>query len=315
MEKIDKDIYVVNKECDSIAVHYNMQNNSCVMNATIESESTVTFLQAVNYVSRHVGLKVNVETSSLQKGSVVRCFRFVIEEQDKNYWLLYIFMTLFKYVFFQNNGEFDLKINTFSKEEQKQLQDVLKEKRLTDEKIKKISSDYVVIRQRSDFFKRIAKRKDILGISIETGENFDFKYCDNLKQISAKEFNDFIVELLPEEIIVENACIYILSPVILKGQKVKWKGVYENRVITFELKSNEFKTMAQNGLGFRSGSNIICTLKYKKRIDRSGNEHFSDYQVILVLKYGVDDNYEETIEGKKKRIEDNSPTLFDGLEY
>lgn len=309
----DKEIYS-SKEYDSLALHYNMQNDGCVMNATLESESTVTFLQAVNYVSKYAGLNINIETTSLKEGSVVRCFRFVIEEKDDNHWLLYIFMTLFKSIFFQKSVGIDLLVDSFDNEEREQLQAILKRKQLTKEKIEKLATDYVVTKHRSDFFKRISKNQDIQGLSIETGEKFTFEDKVKTQRIIADEFKDYIVNLLPEEVTIENACVYIISPVILKGQKAKWKGVFTNQVITFELKSNEFKTKAQNGLEFRSGSNIICTLKYKKTIDGDGKEHITDYQVVFVLKYGVDDNYEETLEGKKKRIEDNNPTLFDGLE-
>ena len=38
-------------------------------------------------------------------------------------------------------------------------------------------------------------------------------------------------------------------------------------------------------------------------------------QVTFVSKYGVDDKYEETLEGKKKRIEDEQPTLFDDMDF
>ena len=61
--------------------------------------------------------------------------------------------------------------------------------------------------------------------------------------------------------------------------------------------------------------NIVCTLKYKKTIDEEGKEHKTDYRVTFVSKHGVDDNYEETLEGKKKRIEDEQPTLFDDMNF
>ena len=309
----DKEIYI-NKECDSIALHYNIQNDGYVMDAALESESTVTFLQAVNYVSKYVGVNINIKTTSLKEGSVVRCFRFVIEEKDENNWLLYIFMALFNSVFFQKKNELDLQVDLFNDKEKEQLLTILKRKQLTKEKIEKLGTDYVVAKHRSDFFKRITKNQDIQGLFIETGKKFTFEERAKIQEIAADEFKDYIVNLFPEEITLDNACVYIISPVILKGQKTKWRGVFENRVITFELKSNEFKTKAQNGLEFRSGSNIICTLKYKKTIDGEGKEYFSNYQVIYVLKYGVDDHYVETLEGQRKRIEENTPGLFDGLE-
>lgn len=305
------------KENNSYELHYELTDENChIMNAEVESASTVTFLKAVNYISNAIGVRLNIETTSLNQGSIVRYFRIVVEEKDEHGLLLYLIMTLMKCSLFEKNTEhFTTIFDSLNNEEKEQLKSVLRKKHITENKLKSIPSDYAVIRHKANFFKKIASDRDIKSVTINLGHNFSFDKNKGDK-ISSQDFKKYIVELAPEEITINDAIIYIVSPVLIKGQKNKWKGIFEGESITFDLRSNEFKVKSQNGdVDFRSGSNIVCTLKYKKTIDEEGKEHNSDYRVTLVSKHGVDDNYEETLEGKKKRIEDEQPTLFDDIDF
>ena len=81
--------------------------------------------------------------------------------------------------------------------------------------------------------------------------------------------------------------------------------------------------MAEFGFGVDIGGTTIKlglfgvegVLLDKKAIDEDGKEYRTDYRVTFVSRHGVDDNYEETLEGKKKRIEDEQPTLFDEMDF
>jgi len=225
-------------------------------------------------------------------------------------------MTLMKCSLFEKNTEhFSTIFDSLNNEEKESLKSILKKKHITEKKLKSIPSDYAIIRHKAIFFKKMSSDKDIKSVTINLGNNFSFDKNKGNK-ISNQDFRQYIIELAPEEITIDDAVVYIVSPVLIKGQKNKWKGIFEGESITFDLRSNEFKVKSQNGdVDFRSGSNIVCTLKYKKTIDEEGKEHKTDYRVTFVSKHGVDDNYEETIEGKKKRIEDEQPTLFDDMNF
>lgn len=302
---------------NSYELHYELADENChIMNAEVESASTVTFLKAVNYISNAIGVRLNIETTSLAQGSLIRYFRIVVEEKDEHGWLLYLIMTLIKYSLFEKNAEqFNTIIDSLNEEEKGYLKSILRQKNIAENKLKSIPSDYAIIKHKANFFKRISSNKGIKSVTINLGYDFSFDK-NNEDKISAQDFKQYIIELAPEEITINNAVIYIVSPVLIKGQKNKWKGIFEGDNITFDLRSNEFKVKSQNGyVDFRSGSNIVCTLKYKKAIDDEGKEHKTDYRVTFVSKHGVDNNYEETIEGKKKRFEDEQPTLFDEIDF
>lgn len=305
------------KENNSYELHYELANENChIMNAEVESASTVTFLKAVNYISNTVGVRLNIETTSLNQGSLIRYFRIVIEEKDEQGWLLYLIMILMKCSLFEKNAEcFNTIFDSLDEEEKKQLKSILEQKHITEKQLEGIPSDYAVIRYKANFFKKISSDKSIRSITVGLGNDFLFDKSKG-NRISSQDFKQYIIELAPEEITINEAIVYIVSPVLIKGQKNKWKGIFDGERITFDLRSKEFKVKSQNGdVDFRSGSNIVCTLKYKKTIDEEGKEHKTDYRVTFVSKHGVYDNYEETLEGKKKRIEDEQPTLFDGIDF
>lgn len=99
----------------------------------------------------------------------------------------------------------------------------------------------------------------------------------------------------------ENAIIEIVSPVLKKGN-YKWTGIYNGTVISFSMKSNEFKTLVQTGkILFKNGSSINCHLIINKKINAEGEVHISSYEVVLVNHYFENDKPVETPEGKQKR--------------
>ena len=79
--------------------------------------------------------------------------------------------------------------------------------------------------------------------------------------------------------------------------------------------AGQFRMEAQNAeIDFRTGSYIDCKLQFEETFDENENPLHNEYKVLVVYGHGYDDNYTETLEGKKKRIDESQPTLFDNLE-
>lgn len=139
------------------------------------------------------------------------------------------------------------------------------------------------------------------------------------KEINRNEFKSFIItsdELEPKEI--DEAIIEIISPVLKKG-KYKWSGYYDGEPIFFNMKSNEFKTLVQNGnVEFKNGFTINCALLIKTKIDNEGQIKVSGYEVNRVNEYFVNDKPIQTKEGRKfknaKNNKDEQLDLFSSLD-
>jgi len=85
-----------------------------------------------------------------------------------------------------------------------------------------------------------------------------------------------------EPIVDENAIIEIVSPILKKGN-YKWRGIYKGVPLSFNMKSNEFKTLVQTGkVEFKNGSTINCVLEINRKMNSDGEEIITGYDIISV---------------------------------
>lgn len=121
------------------------------------------------------------------------------------------------------------------------------------------------------------------------------------KIVYRKDFHKFILQTSENEIIDENAKIYIHSPILVEGKK-HWSGYYtsEEQVINFAMSDRDFKNDVTNGtIKFANGSFIYARLRKNLKFDDFGNVKNQKYTVELVTKVSNDDGYaQETKQGK-----------------
>jgi len=297
---------------DGLSIHYGLtNNNSHVMDANIESEGTQVFLRAANYCAKAFRTKLNIKTSSLGQGSVVRYFQFELcKGYEKDRALLSALTYMLKEGFFNKKSIGMESLINNSGEQHDELEKIFRSKHILEEDIKSLSSNYYITNQRNNFYTSILKSNDIESVDLTRGQNFAIN-SDDTVSIGRKDFLSLIEKVEPDEKVIDNAKIYIVSPVLMKSEK-KWAGLYNNRPITFKVLSSEFKVKSENGeCNFRSGTNIICTLRYKIRYDEDGTSHAYDYEVPFVSKVGEDDDYRMTLEGKQRQFDESQPNLFD----
>ena len=300
---------------DNIIVHYELNDNSThVIDAKVEAESSMAYVRAMNYVSKVLGVSNKLKTGSLRHGSVVKIFWFDIQNKEDSKVLQFILSLVFRMIFFEKKIiELEDLTKECDDEEKACIENALRKYGIDKIKIKRLNTHLYLKKARSEYFRHISSCKDIKAIGIirndvEHLENVDFR-------ISQSEFSTYIEEFLPETKIDDNAKVSIVSPVIVKGTTLKWNGLYNGKDIRFEILSNQFKTESQNAeINFRTGFFIKCRLQYEETFNEDENPIHNNYKVLEVYGHGCDDNYTETQAGKKKRINDNQPTLFDGLD-
>ncbi|MDO5570190.1 MAG: hypothetical protein Q4F97_01815 [Bacteroidales bacterium] len=172
----------------------------------------------------------------------------------------------------------------------------------------------VIKKKKSNYYENVEKYSKVKDISVSIADNN--KTIIKESKIPRAEFSQYILssdDLEPD--VNENATIEIVSPVLKKG-KYKWVGIYNEEVIQFNMKSNEFKTLVQTGgIEFKNGSSIICNLITNKKINSEGEVKITGYDVTMVEKYFENDKPIETPEGRrnrqKKEAERMQQNLFD----
>jgi hypothetical protein len=197
----------------------------------------------------------------------------------------------------------NLKEDTESKElEQEKIEEEIKNLRLESElKIQQISTNTVISKKKSNFYNTLDNYSKIEQMSITVEDKNKIPVLEE-STVPKKKFKEFILvsdELEP--ITDESAIIEIIQPVLKKGD-YKWRGIYKGEVYSFNMKSNEFKTLVQTGdIKFENGTTIDCFLETERNMDNDGNIRITERNILRVNNYYVNDTPIETLEGKKYR--------------
>ena len=302
-------------EDDSLMVHYELQDNSTyAMNAKVEAESSLCCIKALNYISKVIGVSNNLQTGSLKRGSVIKMFWFVMDESEDTKWIRYILVLIFRRLFFEKKiVRMEDLTNSLSGQESERIKIAIQKLNINDKLLDRLNSHLHFRKARTEYFRQLFTCKEIKAVGIKHN---DFDNLDKTDfRVESSSFSSYIETFVPETKIEDHARMYIVSPVIVKGKSIKWKGNYKGQDVNFEMMAGQFRTEAQNAeIDFRTGSYIDCKLQFEETFDENENPLHNEYKVLVVYGHGYDDNYTETLEGKKKRIDEGQPTLFDNLE-
>lgn len=170
-------------------------------------------------------------------------------------------------------------------------------------------------KRRSNFYEALEKypKIDKVSLVLENEAKSLIYYATFVCKNNFKEYILTSDDLKPKEI--DEAIIEIISPVLKKG-KYKWMGIYSGETISFDMKSNEFKTLVQTGrIEFKNGSSINCLLTIRKKIDNEGQEKVVGYDVSRVNHYFENDKPIETPEGKFHRQKQEADKTQTKIEF
>lgn len=308
---------------NTLELHYWFEDNSHTMDAFIENKCGYEILGIIKEIANIYSLKIQIETEPIAEGGLRKWLKIATKGENKNATITSaIIIALVTVILTTPLAKITEKLidKLF---EDTELLDLEKEKlKLEIDKLKKeaqeknlsIENNNLIKRKRSNFYETLEHYPKIEKISFITTN----EYKNNLdeKTIEKIEFKNFIlVNDDLEPIKKDRAIIEIISPVLKKG-KYKWIGYYNGEIVSFYMKSNEFKTLVQNGeVEFKNGSSIDCSLEIRKKIDNEGLEKITGYDVVRVNHYFQNNKPVETKEGKKHReiadAQKNQISLFD----
>lgn len=298
---------------DSIKMKYALdRKDSYVMSANVENETTASSLRAMNYVSKALKIRMEIDTTSLHKGSIERFFKIVINEKDEDNLLLRIYIFVYQMIFYNNQiVTIENVLNNLKLEDQEIGKELLNKRNITDDLLLSLYNNNGIRKSRNTFYKTLDGYKKVSSISIFNGCNFDFSDQEKISEVKSDCFKNYISDLSPKIIEKDEMKVYLEAPVVVQDDQLKWIGVYNSMRIRFKMDSAEFKTKAQNGdVPFKNGLYIICKLEYKETKDEEDNIERSDYKIKEVYGYGVEENYVLTLAGKKKKVDDNMPSFY-----
>ena len=268
-------------------------------------------MDILSEIANNLAVSISIETMPLADGGVRRWFKIVSQVENKKALITIALITAIATgiivtpitstidAIMQNAIELIF--------EDKELKELQKENLKLDIELKNIELlrkqkiQNKLEKKRSNFYAELDKGKNITQISLGA-QNNNHQTIIPETFVLKNNFQSFIItsyDLEPE--IIEGAVIEIISPVLKKGD-YKWRGIFNGESLSFNMKSNEFKTLEQTGsIEFTNGSSIRCLLRINKRIDSNGEEKITEYDILRVDEYFKSTQPIETPEGKKYR--------------
>lgn len=301
-------------DANTIELHYWFKDGSHTMDANAFNQCEHEILGIIDEIATKLKVKIGIEVEPLGEGGLKAWLKIVGDHKKdiKIAFVIFLFTevlytpltTTLGYLTTKALDSFfeDPEIKALEREKKKvELEyDIAKTKYETQKLCDSIDENRIK-KKRSNYFEIASSCKKIDKISISiTDENKTPRFIP--KEILSTEFSKYILtsdDIDPDE--DENAIIEIVSPVLKKG-KYLWLGIYNGSVIQFKMKSVEFKTLVQTGqIPFKNGSSIQCHLLANKKINSEGEVKVTNYEVLSVDKYFVNDTPIETPEGKRNR--------------
>lgn len=142
-----------------------------------------------------------------------------------------------------------------------------------------------------------------------------FEPFDNERVIDRVNFKRFILSSnkLNSEV-DESAVIEIVSPVLKEG-RYRWKGIYEEKTITFDMLDAQFKEdVLLEKVAFKHGSAITCVLRIGRELDEVGDIKITGYAVSTVLEISDGVEISKTSQGNRylhtKNLKGSQGDLF-----
>ncbi len=151
---------------------------------------------------------------------------------------------------------------------------------------------------KSNFYSTLLKEEKIEQVSTQRlNESLEPITKENI--VPRKDFDKFIlhsIDIDPDY--KESEVIEIVAPVLKKGS-MKWKGIYNDRPISFYMRDGEFLASVINKeISFSNGTSIIADIEFQQKMNDDG-----DIEIGTISIYNVTDVFQDSnrIETKRKK--------------
>lgn len=283
------------------------------MNAEVFNECERQFIKVLRSTEKYFENTFQVKIKPRAEGSLIDVFTIAINNPEiraSAIALITIFATKF----------FDTKFSTAkhkTDETSKKLENLqtikeqIKTKILTFEDFDYIASnDKDLRKQKSNFFKSAKKESELTKIETTTIPTYNIQPTTIV--VERKDFESFILTQTTEQTEdIQNAKIYIVAPILIKGRRDSWKGIFEDNSIDFKIADKDFLTQVWNKqIIFQNGTYINCELKTTTSTNIETEEIKIAREVENVANYGEDNQLLKVIRHRKKpKIIDSAQQL------
>lgn len=315
-------------EAKTLEIHYYLDDGSHTIEAKAFYACQQDLVGLIDYVAEQLHVEVSVKTIALNEGGI----RAWLKTEGKKQILIPVIVAVVTSIL--SSGPTEV-IGTLVRHEVeewikspeiKELEHLRNEKerlilkseidsiKANQRKFDKQSVETAVRSKRSNYYKHTESIDNLKAVEFIQKEEPDSSSYILKEVVPRAQFHSYLInstELEPIEI--ENAHIEIVAPV-LKGGKAKWRGIYNQKSISFSVLDSDFlDDVYTRKVSFSNGSVIRCSLQEKSKINSKGEEVVFGYEVVEV--YELQSNgMPQPLPPRKKKTPPPSdePDLFSG---
>ncbi len=280
------------------------------MSAVVKNKCEYEAIQLIKEVASILGIPLEIDSEALQEGGLKEVWKFVGENSAQLSLILVVVTIVFSRYPPSNSelGDLQKQELTLSIEEKKlkirKLKiELLKENALSNQSIDEcaeiVNQQIKVTKHKSNYYENLIPYGKVEQIGFGRLDEFSRPVEDEIF-VQRKDFHKYVLidnDLSTE--VDESAILHIVSPVLEKG-RYKWRGVYQNEVISFSMKDSLFKeSVFRKEITFQNGTFIEAVLEKNRKINNFGEIEISGYAVTTVL--SISDGNDIIVEPKQAR--------------
>ncbi len=299
------------KVANSLELHYYLNDDSHQINAFLRNQCEAEILAIISEVSVILGIESKIIAEAVKEGGFREFWKLIQGNANAITVVLLtvqLLITTAPLVLESENEELENELNRLQIEEsklnieklRKEIKEIEPNAESASKAVSHLSKNLKIIKRKSNFYSVLSGYQNVSQIGINILNSNFVPTCDE-KKVIRNDFRKFILssnKLKAKEIEAE---IDIVSPVLKEG-KYKWKGLYNEQPINFEMLDLAFKDMVlTDNIPFQHGTSILAVLRISSELDEVGDIKITGYDVITVIEKRDDVSTQETLQGKKYR--------------
>lgn len=307
-----------------LELHYYFNDGSHEIDSLVRNKCEAEILAIIYEASATLGVDAQLVSEAFREGGFRDVWKLINDNSGGIAVILMIVQLAITIAqpFNSEDDELEKELTKLSLEEKKLSIEKLKKElqygEVSKEDIAKvsktISDNLKIIKRKSNFYSHLNKYPKVNKVGIDV-LNDDFVSIARELTVKRSDFQKFILKTnkLKSEI-DENAAIEIVAPVLKEG-RYKWKGIYKDETISFDMRDYVFKdSVIFDNIPFQHGSAIKCVLVIERELDEIGDVKITGYAVTTVLEKIDGDTSVQTTQGKKylhtKKLREGQGELF-----
>lgn len=292
------------RDSGEFKVHYHLEGGAHRMDALVRNRAEGELLALLKEVGAVFGLPVHVETEAYGEGGLVEFLNLIFQSKEQVLFVMGVLGPLLASPFYFDKykqskqqtqlNELNLKKIRLEIEEKEDAAAVLaghksKEAKnevlpletmpTADEIAHALLTKKKIVRRRSNYYQILLSDPQIEAVGFVPSHKKDA--IESI--VSRSGFADFVIARSDlDPLVYERIPVEIVSPVLRSGS-IKWRGVFEKKVVSFELQDQAFRSeVVSQNVQFQNGTTLICDFEVYQREDDTGDIEVSGYAVTKV---------------------------------